>query len=145
MIASLYIGNVLLLVLNLPLVGVWVKLLSVPKPLLYAGILCFATLGAFTLNNNAVDIGLLWVIGLMGFVMRLMNVALIPCVLGFVLGPMMELMLRRSLAISQGDPFIFFTRPVSCGLLILSLLLLCGPLLLRLRSRTPVQAVEGSG
>jgi putative tricarboxylic transport membrane protein len=145
MIASLYIGNVLLLLLNLPLVGVWVKLLSVPKPLLYAGILCFATLGAFTLNNNAVDIGLLWVIGMLGFVMRLMNVPLIPCVLGFVLGPMMELMLRRSLAISQGDPFVFFTRPISCGLLILSLLLLCGPVLLRLRAGTPAEAMERSG
>jgi putative tricarboxylic transport membrane protein len=144
MIASLYIGNVLLLLLNLPLVGIWVKLLSVPKPLLYAGILCLATLGAFTLNNNAVDIGLLWVIGMLGFVMRLRNVPLIPCVLGFVLGPMMELMLRRSLAISQGDPSIFFTRPVSCGLLILSFLLLCGPLLLRLRSRARTDAMERS-
>src|SRR5688572_28960425 len=97
MIASLYIGNVLLLVLNLPLVGVWVKLLSVPKPQLYAGILCFATLGAYTLNNNVVDIGLLWLIGLLGFGMRVMQVPIVPCVLGFVLGPAIELMLRRSL------------------------------------------------
>jgi putative tricarboxylic transport membrane protein len=145
MIASLYIGNVLLLVLNLPLVGVWVRLLSIPKPLLYAGILCFATLGAYTLNNHAVDIGLLWIIGLLGFVMRLMNVPIIPCVLGFVLGPMMELMLRRALAISQGDPSILFTRPVSCALLILAIILMCGPLLLKARSRIGARAVGASG
>jgi putative tricarboxylic transport membrane protein len=145
MIASLYIGNVLLLVLNLPLVGVWVKLLSVPKPQLYAGILCFATLGAYTLNNNVVDIGLLWLIGLLGFGMRVMQVPIVPCVLGFVLGPAIELMLRRSLAISQGDPSVFFTRPISCALLILALVLLCGPLLMRIRSRAPAHAVEPSG
>jgi putative tricarboxylic transport membrane protein len=145
MIASLYIGNVLLLLLNLPLVGIWVKLLSVPKPLLYAGILCFATLGAYTLNNNVVDIGLLWLIGILGFGMRLLNVPIVPCVLGFVLGPMIELMLRRSLAISQGDPFIFFTRPISCALLLLAILLLCSPLILRLRSRMPGDALERSG
>jgi putative tricarboxylic transport membrane protein len=145
MIASLYIGNILLLVLNLPLVGVWVKLLSVPKPLLYAGILCFATLGAYTLNNNVVDIGLLWVIGMLGFAMRVLNVPIVPCVLGFVLGPMIELMLRRSLAISQGDPLIFFTRPISCSLLILAIALLCGPLLLRFRSRMPAGALQRSG
>jgi putative tricarboxylic transport membrane protein len=145
MIASLYIGNVLLLLLNLPLVGIWVKLLSVPKPLLYAGILCFATLGAYTLNNNVVDIGLLWLIGILGFGMRVLNVPIVPCVLGFVLGPMIELMLRRSLAISQGDPFIFFTRPISCALLLLAILLLCSPLILRLRSRMPGDALERSG
>jgi putative tricarboxylic transport membrane protein len=122
-----------------------VKLLSVPKPQLYAGILCFATLGAYTLNNNVVDIGLLWLIGLLGFGMRVMQVPIVPCVLGFVLGPAIELMLRRSLAISQGDPSVFFTRPISCALLILALVLLCGPLFLRLRSRAPEHAVERSG
>jgi putative tricarboxylic transport membrane protein len=145
MIASLYIGNVLLLVLNLPLVGIWVRLLSVPKQWLYAGIMCFATLGAYTLNNNAVDIGLLWLIGLLGFGMRMLNVPIVPCVLGFVLGPMLELMMRRSLAISQGDPTIFLTRPVSASLLLLAVALLVGPMILKLLSRPRTASAQAVG
>ena len=142
LIASLYIGNVLLLLLNLPLVGVWVSLLKVPKPWLYAGILCFATLGAYTLNNNVVDIGMLWLIGLMGFGMRMLNVPIVPCVLGFILGPMLELMLRRALAINQGDPSVFFTRPISLFLLLLTFSLLLGPPAYRMwrRRREAAQA-----
>ena len=117
------------------MVGIWVRLLTIPKPWLYAGILCFATLGAYTLNNNAVDIGLLWIIGLLGFGMRTLGVPIVPCVLGFVLGPMLELMLRRSLAISQGDPSVFLTRPISLSLLILAAALLAGPLLMNLWRR----------
>jgi putative tricarboxylic transport membrane protein len=142
MIASLYIGNILLLVLNLPLIGIWVRLLSVPKPWLYAGILCFATLGAYTLNGNAVDVGLLWLIGLLGFGMRLTGVPIVPCVLGFVLGPMLEQMLRRSLAISQGDPSVFFTRPISLCLLLLAAALLCWPLLMRIWRRPSLAAAH---
>ena len=78
LIASLYIGNVMLLVLNLPLVGVWVKLLAIPRPWLYAGILVFATLGAYTLNNNVVDLVILWVIGMLGFGMRVLDVPVAP-------------------------------------------------------------------
>ena len=74
MIASLYIGNVLLLVLNLPMAGVWVKLLKIPRPWLYAGILIFATMGTYTLNNNVVDLMILWVIGILGFGMRVLDV-----------------------------------------------------------------------
>jgi putative tricarboxylic transport membrane protein len=145
MIASLYIGNVLLLLLNLPLVGIWVRLLTVPKPWLYAGILCFATLGAYTLNNNAVDVGLLWAIGLLGFGMRALGVPIVPCVLGFVLGPMLELMLRRSLAISQGDPSVFLTRPISLSLLLLAAALLAWPLLGKLRRRPGAVAAAQPG
>jgi len=145
LIASLYIGNVLLLLLNLPLVGVWVSLLKVPKPWLYAGILCFATLGAYTLNNNVVDIGMLWLIGLMGFGMRMLNVPIVPCVLGFILGPMLELMLRRALAISQGDPSVFFTRPISLFMLLLTFSLLLGPPLYRmLRARRDAAQAGGT-
>ena len=103
MIASLYIGNVLLLVLNLPMAGVWVKLLAIPRPWLYAGILVFATLGAYTLNNNVVDLVILWVIGLLGFGMRVLDVPVAPCVVGLILGPLAEQQFRRALAISQGD------------------------------------------
>jgi putative tricarboxylic transport membrane protein len=142
MIASLYIGNVLLLLLNLPLVGIWVRLLTIPKPWLYAGILTFASLGAITLNNNAVDIGLLWVIGMLGFGMRVMSVPIIPCVLGFILGPMLEAMMRRSLGISQGDFSVFVTRPISLTLLLMAAALLIGPIVLKAwrRSSQPVPA-----
>ncbi|MCC2690127.1 MAG: hypothetical protein K0S21_2930 [Rhizobiaceae bacterium] len=143
LIASLYIGNVLLLLLNLPLVGVWVSLLKVPKPWLYAGILCFATLGAYTLNNNVVDIGMLWLIGMMGFGMRMLNVPIVPCVVGFILGPMLELMLRRALAISQGDPSVFFMRPVSLCLLLLTFSLFLGPPLYRWLRRRSEAARSG--
>ncbi len=143
MIASLYIGNVLLLLLNLPLVGIWVRLLTIPKPWLYAGILTFASLGAITLNNNAVDIGLLWIIGMLGFGMRVMSVPIIPCVLGFILGPMLEAMMRRSLGISQGDFSVFVTRPISLTLLLMAAALLIGPIVLKVwrrRSAEPVPA-----
>ena len=104
MIASLYIGNVLLLILNLPMVGLWVKLLAIPRPWLYGGILVFATLGAYTLNNNVVDLVILWIIGMLGFGMRVLDVPVAPCVVGLILGPLAEQQFRRALAISQGDP-----------------------------------------
>ena len=140
MIASLYIGNVLLLMLNLPMVGIWVKLLTIPRPWLYAGILVFATLGAYTLNNNVVDLVILWVIGLIGFGMRVLDVPVAPCVVGLILGPLAEQQLRRALAISQGDPTVFFTHPISLGLLVTALLLVLVPFLLRRRRRRAGEA-----
>jgi putative tricarboxylic transport membrane protein len=135
MIASLYIGNALLLLLNLPLVGLWVKLLVIPRPWLYGGILVFATLGAYTLNNNVVDLIILWIIGLLGFGMRVLDVPVAPCVVGLILGPLAEQQFRRALAISQGDPLVFFTHPLSAGLLAVAVLLVLGPILLRWRRR----------
>ena len=135
MIASLYIGNVLLLVLNLPLVGLWVRLLTIPRQWLYAGILVFATLGAYTLNNNIVDLVLLYVIGLIGFGMRVLDVPVAPCVVGLILGPLAEQQFRRALSISQGDPSVFFTHPISAALLAIALLLLVGPVVWRWRQR----------
>ncbi|HYG91135.1 MAG TPA: tripartite tricarboxylate transporter permease [Azospirillum sp.] len=135
MIASLYVGNVLLLLLNLPLVGMWVKLLVIPRPWLYAGILVFSTLGAYTLNNNVVDLVILWVIGLAGFGMRVLNVPVAPCVVGLILGPLAEQQFRRALAISQGDPSVFLTHPISAALLVIAVLLVLGPMLLRRRQR----------
>ena len=135
MIASLYVGNVLLLLLNLPLVGMWVKLLVIPRPWLYAGILVFSTLGAYTLNNNVVDLVILWVIGLVGFGMRVLNVPVAPCVVGLILGPLAEQQFRRALAISQGDATVFITHPISAALLAIAVLLVVGPLVMRRRSR----------
>ncbi|MBB3773818.1 putative tricarboxylic transport membrane protein [Angulomicrobium tetraedrale] len=133
LIASLYIGNVLLLVLNLPMAGVWVKLLAIPRPWLYAGILIFATMGAYTLNNNLVDLVILWVIGLIGFGMRVLDIPVAPCIVGLILGPMAEQQFRRALAISQGDLSVFVTHPISLGLLLTGLLLVVVPVLLRRR------------
>ena len=103
LIASLYIGNVMLLVLNLPLVGMWVKVLRIPRPYLYAGILSFAALGAYALHFNVFDTLILLVVGLVGFLMRRYGYPVAPMVVGGILGPMAEEQLRKSMAISQGD------------------------------------------
>ena len=92
-----------------------------PRPWLYGGILVFATLGAYTLNNNVVDLVILWIIGLLGFGMRVLDVPVAPCVVGLILGPLAEQQFRRALAISQGDPMVFFTHPLSLGLLVTAL------------------------
>jgi putative tricarboxylic transport membrane protein len=135
LIASLYIGNAMLLVLNLPLVGVWVKLLAIPRPWLYAGILVFATMGAYTLNNNIVDVAILWVIGLAGFGMRALDVPVAPAIVGLILGPLAEQQFRRALAISQGDASVFVTHPISFLLLAIAVLIVALPPLLRARAR----------
>jgi putative tricarboxylic transport membrane protein len=131
LLASLYIGNVLLLILNLPLVGIWVKVLAIPRPVLYAGILVFATLGAYSLHQSVVDLVILYVFGLLGFVMRRWNIPVAPAVIGLILGPLAETQARRALAISQGDPSVFFTQPISAGILTISFLLLTIPLFFR--------------
>ena len=131
LIASLYVGNVLLLVLNLPLIGLWVKVLAIPKPGLYAGILVFATLGAYSLHQSVVDLVTLLVFGLMGFTMRRFGFPVAPAVIGLILGPLAESQFRRALSISQGDLSVFVTQPISASLLALTALLIVGPYLWR--------------
>lgn len=128
LIASLYIGNVMLLVLNLPLVGLWVRLLAIPKPFLYAGILVFASIGAYTLNNSVADLMLLFLIGIVGFAVRLFGVPVAPAVIGLILGPLAETQFRRALAIAQGDWTVFLTSPLSAALLAIAALAVLGPL-----------------
>ena len=128
LIASLYIGNAMLLILNLPLVGLWVRLLFIPRPLLYAGILVFAALGTYTLSNSVVDLVTLFLIGGAGFLMRRFSFPVAPAVLGMILGPMAEQQFRRALAISQGDPSVFLREPLSAALLAISLLAVLVPL-----------------
>jgi putative tricarboxylic transport membrane protein len=118
LIASLYIANVLLLVLNLPLVGIWIRLLRVPRPLLCGGIVVFATLGAYSLNGSMADVVIAYALGGLAFVLRRGGVPIAPVLLGLVLAPLLEQELRRSLAISAGDPAIFVTRPVALALLL---------------------------
>lgn len=131
LIASLYVGNVLLLVLNLPLIGLWVKVLAIPKPLLYGGILMFATLGAYSLHQSVVDLVTLCVFGLLGFVMRRWGFPVAPAVIGLILGPLAETQFRRALSISQGDASVFFTQPISATLLALTAALIVVPFVVR--------------
>jgi TctA family transporter len=124
MIASMWIGNVLLVVLNLPLIGVWVKLLSVPYRLLYPAILLFCCIGVYSINNSTVDVVIALFFGALGYLFIKFDCEPAPLLLGFVLGPMMEENLRRALVLSRGDATVFFTRPLSLGLLIVAAALL---------------------
>jgi putative tricarboxylic transport membrane protein len=117
LMASLYIGNAMLLLLNLPLLGLWVRLLTIPRRLLYAGILTLASLGAFSVNRSVFDVGVMYAIGVAGFAMRRLAMPLAPAVIGVILGPLAEQQFRRSLAIG-GSPAIFLTRPISGALLL---------------------------
>ena len=117
LIASMYIGNVMLLILNLPLVGLWVKLLKIPKPPLYAGILIFATVGVYGMRQSAFDLVLLYGIGLLGVVMRRFSFPTAPVVVGMILGPLAEAQMRNALSIGEGKWGVFVERPVSVALL----------------------------
>ena len=131
LIASLYVGNVILLVLNLPLIGIWVKVLEIPKDILYAGILVFATLGAYSLHQSWVDLLMLYVFGLLGFAMRRWDIPVGPAVIGLILGPLAETQFRRALSISQGDASVFFTQPISAGFLAVTAALVVVPWVVR--------------
>jgi putative tricarboxylic transport membrane protein len=130
LIASLYIGNVMLLVLNLPLVGLWVRLLLIPRPYLYGGILVFALIGVWGLSTSTMDLVCMFVIGLAGYVMRVYDFPIAPVLIGLVLGPMAEKQLRQALAIGQGDPLVLVSSPLSIALLALAVLALLLPVLL---------------
>ena len=137
LIASFYIGNVMLLVLNLPMIGLWVKLLKIPRPLLYGGILLFAGMGVYGMRQSTFDLFLLYGIGVVGYFMRRYDFGTAPLIVGMILGPLAEEQLRRALAVSQGDPMVLLTRPGSATLLALAALLLLGPSLLRRFRRRP--------
>ena len=137
-IASLYVGNLMLLVLNLPLVGLWVKLLSVPRPWLYGGILVVASLGAYTVHRSAGDLVLVAVIGLLGFGLRAVAAPIAPVMIGLILGPAAEQHLRRALSISQGDWTVLVTRPLSATLLAIA----AAALVWGLFRRKPTSTIE---
>jgi putative tricarboxylic transport membrane protein len=121
LIASLYVGNVMLLLLNLPMIRVWVKVLEVPRPLLYAGILVFATLGVYSLSGSTVEVLVMYAIGVMGFFMRRYDFPIAPVILGVILGPLMETQARRALVGSGGDLGVFVSRPLTIALLALAI------------------------
>jgi putative tricarboxylic transport membrane protein len=118
LVASMWIGNLMLVVLNLPLIGIWVKLLALPYRFLYPAILLFSAIGTYSLNNNTFDVFMAAGFGLVGWVFHLLECPPAPLLLASILGPMMEENLRRTLLISGGDAKVFFTRPISLGLLV---------------------------
>ncbi len=125
----------MLIVLNLPLVGLWVRLLAIPQPWLYAGILVFAAMGTLAAKPSVVEVGLLFVFGFLGLLMRLLNYPVAPIVVGLILGPMAEAQLRRSLQLALGDPMVFIENPGSAALLSLSAVALLAPFVLKGLSR----------
>ncbi len=135
LIASLYLGNVMLLVLNLPLAGIWARLLMISPPYLYGGILVFSTLGVYAVNGSVTDLLVLYAIGLLGFVMRAADVPIAPAVVGLILGPLAEQQLRRALAISQGDLSILLSSPICVVLLSVAAIVVLSPLVLPLARR----------
>jgi putative tricarboxylic transport membrane protein len=133
LIASLYIGNVMLLVLNLPLVGLWVKLLKIPKPQLYAGILIFATVGVYGMRQSSFDLALMWGVGLLGVLMRRFDFPTAPVIVGMILGPLAEAQMRNALSIGEGNWSVFIQRPMSATLLAIVVAVLVLPRLLKRR------------
>jgi putative tricarboxylic transport membrane protein len=120
-------------VLNLPLVKLWVKLIAIPKPQLYAGILVFASIGVFGMRQSWFDLLLMFVIGVIGVVMRRLDFPVAPVIVGMILGPMSEKQLRNALSIAQGDWLVFFKQPIACGFMIATILVLFVPWILRKR------------
>jgi len=135
LIASLYIGNVMLLALNLPLAPVWARLLLIPRPFLYAGILVFSTVGVYSLNNSVFDLGLLALFGVIGYGMRRFDFPVTPAIIGVVLGPTAEAQFRTALQQSNGDFSIFVRQPFTAFLMLCVLAALVVPQVLKFRAR----------
>ena len=135
LIASLFIANTMLLVLNLPLIGMWERLLSIPRPWLYGGILVFATLGTLGANPSQFELAMLAALGLLGFAMRYFDYPVAPVIIGLILGPLAEQQLRRALAISQGDPAALFESSIAIGIYAVCAIVLFGPVLWKLVQR----------
>jgi TctA family transporter len=124
LVASMWIGNLMLVVLNLPLVGLWVRLLKVPYRMLFPAIMAFSAIGVFSVNNSPFEIYLTAIFGIIGILWMKLGFPMPPLLLGFVLGPMMEENLRRAMLTSRGDPTVFVTRPISLAFILASVLIL---------------------
>ena len=142
LIASMWIGNLMLIVLNLPLIGIWIKLLSVPYRWLFPSIVLFCAIGVYSTNNNTFDIWLVGLFGVIGYLFIKLGVETAPLLLGFILGPMMEEYLRRTLLLSHGDWSVFVTRPLSAGLLVAAAALLLVVLLPSIKTKREEAFVE---
>ncbi len=133
LIASMYLGNIMLLILNLPLIGLWVKILKIPYPILFPLILIFCLIGAYSLNNNVAEVLIMIFFGFFGYIMNKFEYETAPLVLALVLGSRLEVSLRRSLLLQNGDLTIFFTRPISAIFIIIAIMLVVIPLLPKFR------------
>jgi putative tricarboxylic transport membrane protein len=142
-VTSMYIGNAMLLVLNLPLIGMWVKILKVPYPILFPFILLFCVIGSYSLNNNTEDVLIMIFFGMVGYLMKKFDYEGAPLILALVLSPMMENTLRQSLLVSQGSFLIFLTRPISAALLFIAIVLLGYPLLPWFKFRKKLETLQG--
>ncbi|MGA2954651.1 MAG: tripartite tricarboxylate transporter permease [Thermodesulfobacteriota bacterium] len=136
-VASMYVGNVMLLVLNLPLIGMWVRILKVPYPILFPLILLFCLIGCYSLNNSVTEVIIMVLFGLIGYTFKKFQYEGPPLVLALVLGPMMENSLRQALLMSGGSPVIFFSRPISAALMGIAILLLVFPLIPKFQKKRP--------
>ncbi|MGA2956707.1 MAG: tripartite tricarboxylate transporter permease [Thermodesulfobacteriota bacterium] len=146
-VGSMYVGNIMLLILNLPLIGIWVKILKIPYAILFPLIFLFCLIGSYSLNNSLFDILTMIIFGIIGYFMKKFHYDAAPLVMAFVLGPMLEENLRQALLISRGSPGIFFSRPISFLFVTVSLVLLVSPYLLRLfrKQRPGLLIKEGDG
>ena len=135
LIASMWLGNLMLVVLNLPLIGMWVSLLKVPYRMLFPAIMVFCGIGIYSVNTSSFDIYLMVIFGILGIAWRILDCSPIPLMLGFVLGPMMEENMRRALQVSEGDPSVFVTRPISLAFIVATVLILIIMILPAVRKR----------
>ena len=142
LIASMWIGNLMLVILNLPLIGIWIRLLSVPYRWLFPSIVLFCAIGVYSTNNNTFDIWMVAIFGVIGYLFIKLGTEPAPLLLGFILGPMMEEYLRRALLLSRGDWSVFITRPLSAGLLVAALVLLVVVLLPSVKAKREEAFVE---
>jgi putative tricarboxylic transport membrane protein len=142
-VASMYVGNAMLLVLNLPLIGMWIQLLRLPYNVLFPLIVLFSIVGVYCSSNNVFDVAVMVVFGILGYLMRKFGYEPSPLVLAFVLGPLLENNLRKALILSQGDLSTFLTRPISAGCLVIAAVLLVVPLLPTLRRKRDAAVLHG--
>jgi len=142
LIASMWIGNLMLVVLNLPLIGMWIKLLSVPYRWMFPAIVLFCAIGVYSTNNNTFDVWMLGWFGIVGYAFHKLGCEPAPLLLGLILGPMMEENLRRALLLSRGDWSVFVSRPLSASLLVAAVVLVCIVLLPTVRNKREEAFVE---
>jgi putative tricarboxylic transport membrane protein len=138
----MWIGNLMLIILNLPLIGIWIKLLTVPYRWLFPAIVLFCAIGVYTTNNNTWDIWMVGLFGILGYVFIKLGIEGAPLLLGLILGPMMEENLRRAMLLARGDWSVFVTRPLSATLLAMAALLVIIVLLPSVKSKREEAFVE---
>jgi putative tricarboxylic transport membrane protein len=144
-VVSMWIGNLMLIILNLPLIGIWVRMIMIPYHFLYPGILVFCAIGVFSLKNAEFDIYLMGLFGVLGYIFAKLGCEAAPMLLAFILGPLMEEYLRRAMLLSRGSPWVFLQRPISATLLVIAVLALCSVLIPSFSKTREEAFVEGAG